>query len=344
MLVVPFFIHLLHCVLDIYASEATGARWNFSAKLSIFRTDGKSRSMCAGGLSCAYEIKWCKLPALIRGVILGANFEQISSMFKVTYSNDELGKSSAANFQIDAGASNWLWWWYRYFKENTDYEAYCVARRDDDGAMALDLEERFPRVAELYTDWGDIHRTKPMHKNEMPWKMWLYERRHLFFTDLPSIKPLTLPVTEIENGSIALQIPGAATKDEVLLLFTKFIDDHYSALQVTHVPKYQLFAPEGRIDQSTFQAVKKAFYVQTVSEHHEQFARTNAGTALEVMALELKTQLGFSWELEQEQQDDLENGTLSMIELDSVKRQVARYKSNFSAYVANTIEGVFPRK
>jgi hypothetical protein len=58
---------------------------------------------------------------------LGTNFEQISSMFKVTYSNDEPEKSSATNFQIDAGASNWLWWWYRYFKENTDYEAYCVA-------------------------------------------------------------------------------------------------------------------------------------------------------------------------------------------------------------------------
>jgi hypothetical protein len=277
-------------------------------------------------------------------VILGANFEQISSMFRATYSNVEPGKSSATNFQIDEGASNWLWWWYRYFKENTDYEAYCVARYDDDCSMALDLEKRFPRIAELYSDWGDIHRIRPMHKNEMLWKMWLYERRHLFFVDVPSIRPLALPITEIENGCIAIQIPSAATKDEVLQLFTKFIDSHYTELQTAHEPKYQLYAPEGRIDQSTFQTVKKAFYVQTVSEHHEQFPTSNAGTALEVMALELKTQLGFSWELEDQQKIDLENGTLSMIDLDSVKRQIARYKSNFSAYVANTIEGVFPRK
>lgn len=275
---------------------------------------------------------------------MGANFEQISSMFRVTYSNDETGKSSATNFQIDDGASSWLWWWYRYFMENTDYEAYCVARREDDTAMALGLEKQFERVAELYADWGDIHRSRPMHKNEMPWKMWLYERRHLFFIDIPSIKPLALPIGEIENGTIALQIPSAATKDEVLQLFTKFIDNHYAELQTSHEPKYQLYAPEGRIDQSTFQSVKKAFYVQTVSEHHEQFPTSNAGTALEVMALELKTQLGFNWELEDHQKIDLEKGTLSMIELDSVKRQVARYKSNFAAYVANTINGAFPKK
>lgn len=84
--------------------------------------------------------------------------------------------------------------------------------------------------------------------------------------------------------------------------------------------------------------------MQTVSEHHEQFPTSNAGTGLEVMALELKEQLGFSWKLDEYQQEALEKGALSMLDLDSVKKQVARYKSNFSAYVANTIDGVFPKK
>ena len=71
----------------------------------------------------------------------------------------------------------------------------------------------------------------------------------------------------------------------------------YAELGDTLKPKYQLYAPEGRIDQSTFQSVKKAFYVNSAAQQHVWFPTTNAGTALEVMALELKSQLGFGWEL-----------------------------------------------
>ncbi|MBV7539070.1 hypothetical protein KW842_25200 [Duganella sp. sic0402] len=275
---------------------------------------------------------------------MAANFDQILSMFKINYLPNESGKPSSENFRIDDGASRWLWWWYRYFMENTDYEAYCVARREDDETMTLELEKRFPKIAELYDDWGDIHRGRPMQRNENQWKQWLYERRHLFFIDVPAVQPLALPAVEVTANAFALQIPTSLAKEEVVQLFTKFIDDHYASIQTSPLPKYQLYAPEGRIDQTTFQAVKKSFYVQTVSEHHEQYPTSNAGTGLEVMALELSKELGFSWELEPHQQEALENGTLSMLDLDSIKRQVGRYKSNFAAYVTNTIDGVFPKK
>jgi hypothetical protein len=278
------------------------------------------------------------------GADLGTNFEQFSSMFRITYSGGTSDGRTSDNFSIDGTASNWLWWWYRYFMENEDYKAYCLARSIDDSATCDQLESQFERIAELYRDWGDIHALKTMHRNEMPWKAWLYERRHLFFVDVPQIRPLTLPAIEIDRGAVAMQMPATATKDEILRLFAEFVDKHYSDLQVVYVPKYQLHAPQGRIDQSTYQTIKKAYYAHKVSIHHVQYPESNAGTALEIMTLELKTQLGFNWQLEPDQERRLQDGTLSMMDLDSVKRQVGRFKTNFSAYVSNTIHGVFPKQ
>lgn len=274
---------------------------------------------------------------------MASNHEQIASMFRITYPMGSKDSRTQPSFSINDTASDWLWWWYRYFKENADYKAYCEARRDDDWDACAALERRFERIAELYEDWGDIHHGKRLYKNESSWREWLYERRHLFFTEVPSIKTLN-NLAEVERNSIAIQIPATVSKDELLELFATFVDFEQTTLRVASNPKYQLYAPEGRIDQSTFQSVKKAFYVNAAAQQHVWFPNTNAGTGLEIMALELKTQLGFSWELDSDQEDRLRNGTLSMLELDSLKRQVARYKAQFDAYVENTIHGVFPKK
>lgn len=274
---------------------------------------------------------------------MAANSEQIASMFRITYSTGSEASRTHPEFSIDDTASDWLWWWYRYFKENGDYKAYCEARRDGDSEICSDLEGRFDRIAELYKDWGDIHSGKRLYKNESSWREWLYERRHLFLIEVPPIRTL-VTLSEVPRNGIAIQIPNTVSKDELLQLLAEFIERDYAELGDTLKPKYQLYAPEGRIDQSTFQSVKKAFYVNSAAQQHVWFPTTNAGTALEVMALELKSQLGFGWELEPDQEERLRNGTLSMLELDSFKKQVARYKAQFDAYVANTIHGVFPKK
>jgi len=274
---------------------------------------------------------------------MAANHEQIASMFRITYPEGSDGGRTSTTFSINDTASDWLWWWYRYFKENADYKAYCEARRSDDAELCADLESRFERIAELYDDWGDIHAGKKLYKNESSWHEWLYERRHLFFVDVPSVRTLSA-VANVEHGAIAIQIPATVSKEQLLQALTEFVERNYADLRVAPKPKYELHAPEGRIDQSTFQAVKKAWVVRRVSLHHLEHATTHAGTALEVMALELKSELGFNWELESDQQERLRNGTLSMLELDSFKKQIGRYKAQYEAYVANTIHGVFPKK
>jgi hypothetical protein len=274
---------------------------------------------------------------------VAANSEQMASMFRITYSMGSDGSRTHPEFSINDTASDWLWWWYRYFKENGDYKAYCEARRDDDRATCSELESSFERIAELYEDWGDIHDGKRLYKNESSWRDWLYERRHLFLIEVPPIRTL-VTLSEVPRNGIAIQIPNTVSNDELLQLLTEFIERDYAELRNTSKPKYQLYAPEGRIDQSTFQSVKKAFYVNAAAQQHVWFPASNAGTALEVMMLELKSQLGFNWELEPDQEERLQNGTLSMLELDSFKKLVARYKAQFDAYVANTIHGVFPKK
>lgn len=274
---------------------------------------------------------------------MATNSQQIASMFRITYSSASEVEQTTPDFTINNIASDWLWWWYRYFKENADYKAYCEARRDDNTAICSVLESRFERIAELYEDWGDIHHGKQLYKNESPWREWLFDRRHLFFVHEPAVKMLPEPVS-VEHGACAIQIPTAVSKSDLLRAVTEFIEQNYADLRVTPKPKYELYAPAGRIDQSTFQTVKKAWIVRRVALNHVRFPHTNAGTALEVMTLELKSQLGFGWELEPDQEERLQNGTLSMLELDAFKKQIARYKAQFDAYVANTIHGVFPKK
>ncbi|OHU97803.1 hypothetical protein BLA34_22015 [Ralstonia solanacearum] len=275
---------------------------------------------------------------------MAANLEQIASMFRVTYSKGPADGNAADAFVIDKTASDWLWWWYRYLRENHDYEAYCTARRTSDTEQRARLEAQFERVAEVYSDWGDIHDLKPMHRNEAGWQRWLYEKRRLFFVEVPPVKAIDLPAAMIDNGGIAIQIPATVSKDELLRLLGEFVEQNFATLADAGTPKYQLYAPQGRIDQSTLQSVKKAFYVNAASQQHVLFPTSNAGTALEIMALELKTELGFDWELDPDQEERLQKGTLSMLELESVKKQVARYKAQYDAYVSNTIHGVFPKK
>ncbi|WP_183722479.1 hypothetical protein [Paraburkholderia sp. WP4_3_2] len=264
-------------------------------------------------------------------------------MFRITYSSESADGRTKPDFTINDTASDWLWWWYRYFKENADYKAYCEARRNGDTAICSMLESRFERIAELYEDWGDIHLGKRLYKNESSWREWLFDRRHLFFINEPAVKTLSRSA-DVERGAIAIQIPAAVSKNDLLRVVTEFIEQNYADLRTTPKPKYELYAPEGRIDQRTFQTVKKSFYVHAAAQQHVWFPDSNAGTALEVMALELKTQLGFDWELEADQEERLRNGKLSMLELDSFKKQIARYKAQFDGYVANTIHGVFPKK
>jgi hypothetical protein len=284
------------------------------------------------------------------GCILEPAAPTLLSSFKDKYSGSWENQSIPNDVLLDETASAWIWWWLRYFQQNHDYKAYCEARRSGDSAASYSLENRFSRISELYTDWGDIHILK-MGRERNEWKAWLYEHRHLFNVIVPSIRQIELPITGIESGNIAIQIPEGLQKKKALRLFEAFIECQYpdsKTIGESKSEKYSLYAPKGRIDQSTFNSVKKAYYSQFLAQHPERLGlqqRSHAETALEIMSLDFKANLGFNdtWQLDPDQEQRLRTGTLSMLELESFKKQIGRFHKTYVAYVANTIHGVFPK-
>ncbi|WP_157692242.1 hypothetical protein [Burkholderia pseudomallei] len=73
--------------------------------------------------------------------------------------------------------------WLSFFQQNAYFKAYCRAKRsgDADARECHDLEARYPRIAELYEDWGDIHALPTILEKSDAWNEWLASKRHLFF-------------------------------------------------------------------------------------------------------------------------------------------------------------------
>ncbi|KVM48926.1 hypothetical protein WJ58_26175 [Burkholderia ubonensis] len=76
--------------------------------------------------------------------------------------------------------------WLSFFRQNAVFEAYCLAKRFGDAGAAEchDLEVRYPRIAELYEHWGDIHALPAVPENSDAWDTWLASKRHLFFSEV----------------------------------------------------------------------------------------------------------------------------------------------------------------
>lgn len=126
-------------------------------------------------------------------------------------------------FQEGATRVNAAWakTWLFFFLLNEDYEKYCVAKRTKDNKTAKVLEKQFPKVAELYEDWGDIH--------QMQLRDWWSSHKHLFFTDTSEVREVTSS-HEIKNTSLYLEIPldmpvSKATEAALAIIRTRFKSD-----------------------------------------------------------------------------------------------------------------------
>lgn len=281
---------------------------------------------------------------------MASTFDELNRMWMAHRTPTSFSPASQRISTVSSEAQ-WIWWWFRYFKENTDYKAYCIARRMGDDSARAALEVKFGRIAELYLDWGDIHALAPMGRDEPEWRSWLHEHFHLFFSVKPEVWQVTSPTDEVEAEHMLVQIPMALPRHEVVRLFTEFVAQHYvpSAPREPLPEKYPLYAPRGRIDSSTFDAVRKAYYVEFASEVWYKNAPyqklTHAETALKIMDIVDREELGFKkWDKDGELMRRHRENKLSKADLDSYKTLVRRCKEDYAGYVANTIHGIFPKK
>ena len=96
----------------------------------------------------------------------------------------------------------WVWLWFRCLRLNMPYKKYCDLRRDGDASREqAELEKQYPKIADVFEDFGDIHAFKVLGgTNYDNWLDWLDKHRHLFLvsTDLETAL-IEEPIAELST-------------------------------------------------------------------------------------------------------------------------------------------------
>jgi len=216
--------------------------------------------------------------------------------------------------------------WFKIFQKNSDYKAYCEAKRrgDSDTEVCAALEATYSRIAELYSDWGDIH--DPSTQND--WRMLFYPRAQL-------VSPENKPT--ISEKLALISIPKGLTKEIFLEVIEKFLRAHPNI--IGDGPKYKLNPINRNRKRNTLLRIYQAEFVHDML--HEE-GETPAFIAWRIASNpELGRLLGVKWFLHgpivglpanEEFPDYIYN----------YARTIENLAEFYQACIANTIHGVFP--
>ncbi|KWH15138.1 hypothetical protein WL98_01940 [Burkholderia multivorans] len=111
--------------------------------------------------------------------------------------------------------------WFDCLSLNENYEAYCEAKRNGDVDACAEIEQRFPRIAELFADWDDIF--------VVSYAEWIKSHSHLFFASEPVIKFVDAG-GQIHNGTVAVAIPVGLSKADLNRLLKAFVNENKNRL------------------------------------------------------------------------------------------------------------------
>lgn len=206
----------------------------------------------------------------------------------------------------------WAKLWLFFFLLNEDYEKYCLAIRKKDNKTARLHEKRFPKIAELYEDWGDIHRMKLCD--------WWPSHKHLFIATTSEVREITSK-HKIENTSMYLEIPldmsvSKATEAALEIIRTRFKKDSTKP----NKGKYSLA-------------------LKTIS------FRSWGSLMTRLKALKLaKTGTHTNTSLVYQLNEDLNVWDSDYVDFQHQITSVKRFKRDAKNIIANTIHGKFPVK
>lgn len=219
-----------------------------------------------------------------------------------------------------------IWHWFNIFRQNPDFEEYCEARRRGDTVTCRVFEQKFSRIADLYTDWGDIHDLPSMHddKSEI-WKNWLDEKHNLF--PPTAIELIKVPVDNVGNRNFLAAIPSGYSKKQLCELFEQFLDTHPEVLG--QLPKYDFNIPKNKSWLETLQRLEKADVVYDLFSDSD-LKLSHAKIVQQIYITPLLQKLGFRW------------STPSGAE--SNERTVINLGKFYRASIDATIHGIFPAK
>lgn len=222
--------------------------------------------------------------------------------------------------------------WFDCFRCNEDYEAYCDAIRTGDVKKQKHLEKEFPKIAELYEDWGDIH--------SVEYGEWVKTKKHLFSTSVEAIK-IVGSLTEVRDGELIVSIPAGMDKAAVVKLFEAFVEEGYPsvATPVRKEPKYKVNVP---VTERSLKSIKKACLGYTMRmDDPEVF--TIEYIAQVLIDLPFGKEIGFDWNPEHVGNEHIPSKCEDVMDIEtamvSVNRLIRQYKESVEA----TIHGCFPR-
>ena len=254
------------------------------------------------------------------------------------------------------GDMRWMMQWLWFFGRNRDYWAYCKAKRIGRADVCERLEREFPRIAELYSDWRDIHAVD-LFSDVAAQCEWWKPMRHLFY-DLPRVVWIEDPkVYEHRPGYMLVELPLMDTKAATMRVFEQFADLTYGiraraqestkpamrlALQARSGAKYTFHPDGGKLSAATRKAIAKAIYADKLRRTKGQDGKALSLTDT-VLAIKQDPKNPFGWSLTDTDKRDIATGMFKKgLFASSEITLVKRARKDFDAYVRNTIHGRFP--
>lgn len=131
-----------------------------------------------------------------------------------------------------------IWRWFLMLRNNPIFEKYCDARRTKGKSNnAAELDASYPRLREVYDDWGDIYAIEDFGEDSAEWRQWLNIRRNLF--GLYRVEEVTASDGTVPVGSVSLNFPTDLSSKQFQDMLKDYLKEH-GGLIGNGTPKYKL--------------------------------------------------------------------------------------------------------
>ncbi len=232
--------------------------------------------------------------------------------------------------------------WFNYFRLNTVYEKYCYAKRakkNIDIAVCKTIEGEFPKIAELYDDWGDIH-TFPIAESVQSagWKKWFECRRDLFIVS--PIELLSLPIDEMEPGSTAITIPVGISKQLMQSMFDDFLERN--PVVIGDRPKYKLNLIPFKTLVNTSISLDDIDMISADFSRDGSRKASHAEIAATIISMKEVSDISFQWYPTKEQKQALSQGKSILTSVAIQARTIKNLEKIYFNSIDGTINGIFP--
>lgn len=238
-----------------------------------------------------------------------------------------------------------IYWWHTLLRENSHYEDYCDARRADNDEARRAIENEFPKISEVFADFGDIYSNElrlgggPSSKG---WQRWLTQRLNTFF---PHQAKIVSPAYVPESSSRrTISIPAEGRRNEILALVEVLVKSIYAESEAAIYPLEQ---PKYKIKKDKISAylnfLEKASFVNDLLFDEEENRKLSvepvrfdySADEIELLIQDIPEvhDIGFTW---------TRNDEKGRYDPSDNRKQIKRMSEKYEDWIDRSVEGRFP--